>query len=256
MTVPHLFALAATGVAAGGGLPAAILALNPEGYWKLDDAVATNGVADDSSGNGRHGTYSVTSTASRAGGDGGNYPDFDGVDDYVDLGDNDAYSVGTASGLTVFLLARQDAVTGLKTLIAKYGASGAREWFCLASFVSGDISGTVVTSTGAATIKQAITAGGVVPDTDWHAYGLTLSNTSSTDNKVWFDATTGTPTSTTAFSDSNSPSNTSGTMRIGQRGNPFNPFNGSIAHVAVFAGMMSNADMGDLMTAAQADGWF
>jgi hypothetical protein len=65
----------------------------PIGLWKLDEGSGT--IAGDSSGNGNHGT--IYGSATWTTGKSGNALDFDGVDDYVDVGDIDLTDAFTIS---------------------------------------------------------------------------------------------------------------------------------------------------------------
>jgi hypothetical protein len=74
--------------ATGSGLMRQILALNPAGYWPLNET--TGSTAFDRSGNGRNGTYTNGVLLSGGG------AQFDGASGYVEVADNNAWDRGTA----------------------------------------------------------------------------------------------------------------------------------------------------------------
>jgi hypothetical protein len=258
MTVPHLFGM--LGAAGAGGaelaLPAAILALNPVGYWPLDDASAqflNQGSVPISNGANNGGV----SYAARSGPDGGLYPDFDYTNlDRIDINSEDEWSIG--SGLTVFACWYFDvAPSAGHCMAAKLNFSGGYEWSveyftgnkvryykCSSNFGSSRIQTT--TSTFAAAT--------------WHAVLVRFKGSAvTTADDVYVDSTS--PVSIgTSTSGVGSASDTTSSMTIGGRqdddGSPKPRWNGSLAHVAVFTGALSDSDAGDVMAAAQTDGWF
>ena len=116
--------------AAAASLSDAILALNPVGYWKLNETSGTQ--ATDYSGNARHGTYSGTPALASTGGfvKGGT----------VTVPDSPAFELNNSgTGMTVFALLRTTWASGEHRFIRKYGsgfewavqsseAIGARVW--------------------------------------------------------------------------------------------------------------------------------
>lgn len=95
----------------------------PAGLWPLDETLGTQ--ARDVSGNARHGTYvnaptlGVATAVGRA-------ADLNGSNQYVDLGDNAAWS---ASSFTASIWVQQDTVATEMVFIGKFGNGGSlAEW--------------------------------------------------------------------------------------------------------------------------------
>ncbi|MBD3365719.1 hypothetical protein GF360_00005, partial [candidate division WWE3 bacterium] len=106
-----------------GGTNTASLSDGLVGYWKMDDDSWA-----DSSGNGNDGTgYNGVTTAAGKFGDGGS---FDGVDDYVEIGDTDVLSFGNGSIDTAFSIStwiKMDNAAQFR-LPSKYGTSSGQEY--------------------------------------------------------------------------------------------------------------------------------
>lgn len=111
----------------------AVLALSPVAYLKLDETSGTT--AADSSGNGLNGSYvSAPELASAVTPLGSPAVVFNGVDEYVQVADNDGFSVTDTGELTVMALIRPDSLampntegSGYVHFIGK-GASNQFEW--------------------------------------------------------------------------------------------------------------------------------
>lgn len=247
-------------------LPSAILALSPLGYWPLNEGATVanaSGTAVDASGNGRNGTYekSTGTFANAVGPDGADYADFGNTNltTSVRIADNNAWSVNNASGLTVVAMIKPDSVGGTtrQFVVAKGGSGSAKyEWDFYINFgVGGRIqyvvdgpSGNVLQLEG---FNNPVT-------TAWQAVAWSTPNgTQNTRGKVYRNSSTPLGTTqgaTTAATYTNDTSE----LWIGWRqdGPGSQGFTGGIAHVAIFAGQMSDGNMGTIMSAADADGWF
>jgi hypothetical protein len=261
MTVPHMFSI--LGAAGGGGpggpaLPAAILALSPVGYWKLDDASTNfdNLGSEGAAGDGAN--INTVTYAARSGPDGGMYPEFNpSTAEQVRCTDRSAWSIG--SGLTVFACWYFDTspTAGGHPIAAKLNFSNFYEWEvgftsaskirfykCSPTFSSNRIQTTTATfSTGA-----------------WHATLVRFKGSAvTTADDVFVDSTSVEAIGTTS-SGVGSASDTGADMTFGGRrdddGTPKPRWDGSLAHVALFTGALSDSDAGDIMTAAQTDGWY
>jgi hypothetical protein len=87
-----------------------IMSLGPVAYLKLDDRDKSDGAqARDSSGHGRHGVYHGGCSVTAGPTEGSTATLFDGNDGYVEIPDNDVFSVPTSKhGLTVLRLVRPE----------------------------------------------------------------------------------------------------------------------------------------------------
>jgi hypothetical protein len=87
-----------------------IMSLRPVAYLKLDDRDKSNGAqARDSSGNGRHGVYHGGCSATGGPVKGSTATLFNGTDGYVEIPDNDVFSIPTSGqGLTVLRIVRPE----------------------------------------------------------------------------------------------------------------------------------------------------
>ena len=236
-----------------GELATAIKALNPKGYWKLNERVVTNAVAVDHSSNGRVGVVSGATLAAVVGEDGHSYPSFDGTNDYVEVADNSDWSPGTASGLTIFALVKPASLTGNDTIMGKHATSN-YEWAAyLSQANAGDLAAHLVTAPGNPILLNQTTTERVVT-TDWQAVAFVLPTTSATDIKIYRNS--GTPAAVGRTTAAGSISNGTAPVRIGYRADNVQPFHGNIGHAAIFAGQLSDSQIQGLMDAAQADGWF
>jgi hypothetical protein len=256
MPIPAHMLLMAGGEATQS-LSAAILALSPLGYWKLDESSGTT--ATDSSGNSRNGTYTGSgyTLQGATGGDGVNYADFgNGASSHVAIADNNVWSVDNASGLTVFLLIKADSVaaSGQRHPISK-GAASNYEWaYVVNATRSGWLGGRVWDPAGIGQTASHIDT----LTTSWNAVAMTLST--STDPLIYRNSSTATSSVVSPEDDSPGTTYTNGTapVWIGWRADSAaNQYHqGGLAHVAIFAGNLNSTQIGTMMTAADAEGWY
>ena len=234
-----------------GALADAIDALNPVGYWKLDESAGT--VATDSSGNGRHGTYTGTHTLGGATGlDGRSYASF--ASGYVEIPDADVFSVGTAPGLTIFALVRATDVDTIgREFIVTKGAAAAYEWeLTLNSGAAGRLNWQIYTPDGS---NRSLYYVAGIPETNWTAIAVRVPSTAQgADLDIYVDGSTELTSTGPGTTSAIAPANGTAPVRIAQRGDTVagQHFDGAIAHVAIFAG---EVDVSSLFTAALADGW-
>lgn len=235
-------------------LPAAILALDPIAYWKLDETTGTT--ATDSSGNGHHGTYTGTySLASVEGPDGVSYVDLAGG--YITVPDDDVFSMDTASGLTLFAcILPDDTDTGREFIISKGGVSSRYEWEMTINNLSGGQIWMIVYRNSDANalsskyVDSAITAG------EWNIATTRIGSPVYNADSDIFVNTALELTAGAGSTQSGTYGNITAPVVIGNRNdNPASgaqSFRGTIAHVAVFAGEI---DPLTLYQAAVVDGW-
>jgi hypothetical protein len=237
------------------GLADAILALSPIGYWKLNETSGTT--AADLSGNGYDGTYTGTYTlADVAGPAGGSFVTLGGG--RIVVSDQAAFSLDTASGMTVFAIVRPTTFQTNRSILVSKGAAAAYEWqFTMGLATSSNpqkISATVFTppgdqlSTGSGSVDvfslntwtvAAARVGGVARNQDWDIY---VNDSTELSTSIF-------STTSTAYA------NGTASLVIGHRGDTPASQNvlGAMAHVAVFAGEI---DVSSLFTAAAAEGWY
>jgi hypothetical protein len=250
--------------ALGGNLPAAILALSPAGYWKLNEPGGTTAL--DSSGNGRSGTYTGSgyTLQGASGGDGNTYVDLgnSGSSSHIAIADHNAWSVDTSSGLTVFMLLKPDSISpGTRRIPISKGTGSKYEWGtdCFVNDSLGAAAGRFLCNTwSAAGVRRngAYSAGDPIT-TNWNAIAFVLPTTTTTgDVKVYRHGSD--ITSNLGSSTSNAYVNNDAELRIGWRADSPSPgyWEGGIAHVAIFAGILNSTQIGTLMSAADADGWY
>lgn len=232
-------------------LAAAILAASPLGYWKLDETTGTT--ISDSSGNGRNGTISGTYTLAGQAGPGSAVGiSFGGG--VIDIADDDAWSLNTTPGLTVFALVYPSSTTA-KGIIGK-GVAGSLEW---AATLSATNLRPVWQAFGPANaIRQSRSSTTDPVSTGaWSAIAFSTPNSGvqTTNCKVYNNDGTNVGNAS-GSTPAGSYSNQANSLLIGNANVPgTTTFAGGIAHVAVFAGQLSDAAVDAFMSAALADGW-
>lgn len=244
-----------------GTLPAAILALSPVGYWKLDEPSGTTAV--DSSGNGRDGTYvgSGYTLQGATGGDGNLYTDFGngGASSRANIPDHDAWSVNTSSGLSVFVLMKPDSVSGTTALhaLGKGGIGGTDfEWgLHICNGVAGRCQFWVLTAAGSG-IQNGRMSGDPLT-TNWQAV-VAATGTPTSGAAYGFYRNSNTDIYTSITASASTYTNGPDDLLIGWGSNTpaTGYFQGGLAHVAIFAGQLNATQVDSLMDAADADGWF
>ena len=220
-----------------GGLDDAILALNPAGYWKLNETSGTQ--ATDYSGNSRHGVYA--GALSLAGRDG--FVSFGG-DAWVHVPHHPEFELSSSgNGLSVVTLLYPTSLHwDDQGLVNKYETDLNYSWL------------------------SRVSDGGV--RANWQPPGFNMGeSTLTTSGWNLFVATASHPgpaaTATTYVNDSTAnlvtndttPRTSNAPLYIGKRGSSGNqPSYMSFGHTAIFPRKLSDAEVETLMLAARADG--
>ena len=230
----------------GGGLAAAILALSPVGYWKLNETSGTT--ATDYSGNARNGTYS----GSYALGGRNGFVELSGG--YIEIADNDAFTAGgSTNGFSIFGLAYPYSPSGARRFIAAKGAGGQYEWAVEIPASSptaliADLWPLGAGTTNAERADSAISSGA------WH--GVSTASPLPTANvrqSLYVDS--GTALSSTLDTKSDGPfGNGTAPLRIGGRGDGAGPWSGGLGHIAIFRTQLTGTQVAGLMAAARTEG--
>lgn len=259
-----LMAAAGNSAAAGVTLPTAIAALSPVGYWKLDEASGTT--ATDSSGNGRNGTYTGSgfTLQGAAGGDGSSYADLgNAASSHILVADNNAWSIDTGPGLTVFMLVKPDNVNpGAQRHFVSKGAASNYEWGITYGVLpsgtptSGAVSAAMWTAAGIGRTFSAMSGSPLT--TSWQAVCFAFPGTSTTSWPLHYRNNNTDLTTSTGSSSSNAYVNGTAQLSLGWRNDSAanQYFQGGMAHVAIFGGWLNTTQIASLMTAADNDGWF
>jgi hypothetical protein len=236
-------------------LSAAILALSPVGYWKLNDTSGTT--AADSSGNSRNGASSGSYTLEGNAGPDDDYTDWgNGAASTSIVSDNNAFSANTAGGLTIFALINPDSVAGTtnKNIITK-GQGSAFEWaFSICAGVAGRL--TMIAWNLAGSTVRRIDVDSIVT-TGWQAVAARTESPTTTCN-MWLFRNGSDVGGTLATSGATPYANGTSPVYIAYRGDsPANQYwQGGLAHVAIFAGQLTDGQILSMMTAADNEGWF
>lgn len=228
-----------------------IQGLSPAGYWKLDDALSP---PQDSSGNARHASATTGATyRTTVGGGPGNYVTLP-TNNKIPVTNNNAFEVNTAPGLTIFFLARPTAAPASYSMFVCVGPSS---WeYAISQQPDGAIHAFTMTSAGV-TVTRTETAAGTVALNQWQAICVTISDiTTGATIDVYKNSNTALAKTVVTGAGSAPTSNTA-VMQIGaQTDLTTRGMAGSMAHFAIFPGVMSGANIQTIMDAADADGWF
>jgi hypothetical protein len=234
-------------------LQEAILALNPVGYWPLQETSGT--VAADMAPSPVNGTYSGVTLASQAGADGFSYPRWNPISsaDVMSVPDEADFSVDT-NGLSFFFLTYPHSIGGTISSFFSKGAVGNYE-YNLESSSSGQLHWQTFNLSGANSGQDRTSPTGVFAINNWAAYVLTTAGT-GTAAAVEAYKNNNTPLVLTPANGSGVAGNGTAVLSVGNRftGGATSP-NANIAHFAVFPGVLSATDVQSLMTAAANEGW-
>lgn len=231
------------------GIDDTILALAPEGYWKLDDASSPFAAYGSTALTGSAGAGVTPRGASAP--DGRSYASFN--NGRVTVVDNDAWSIALSSGGTVgAFVKRSTGVSDINFAVAK-GNTSQYEWQLAAS--------------GKLTLFQN---GGIefsreTPDSDpgadasWHLVVAVIPAPVSVANRgvpnlVYVD---GTQVATTHLNgtSSSAPSNQGAALTFGERADGSGTFVGALAHVFVFPGrQLTGSEIAGIAAAGVNDG--
>ncbi len=226
-----------------GGLSAAVMALSPLGYWKLDETSGTT--ATDSSGNARHGAY-VGSVVLNVAGSG--FPDFPkSPSSYVEVPDDAAFSLDAAPGITVFALTYLTTLdTSPRSITRKGNASGNYEHNFLKTTTN--VTQWSTWNTAGTPLNFRIGAAAMSIST-WHAAVGSITDgagTGGTGITLYVDS--GTPTSGSVGGSGAGYANGTAPLRIGET------WAGSLGHVAIFPGVLTAGQVSGLIDAARTEG--
>lgn len=227
-------------------LASAVLALSPVGYWKLNETTGTQ--AADSSGNLRHGTYSGAYVLAGRNG----FVTLNGG--YVNIPDDNAWTI-SASGLTVFAIVYVNASTSRQFIASKGAAGDQFEWGLeVGPAAPFPLSATWWTNTGK--VWQSESTSGAYPAAGWHAVAFTITDPAAKGSRfpLYMDSGVALTTTQTTPTNVDNPANGTAPLRLGNRGDNAGALAGSLAHVAVFAGKLTAAQIGDLVNAARSEG--
>lgn len=247
-----LTSLAARGSGGGGSpnLEAAVLALSPVAYYKLDDAGPT---FIDSSGNGRDGV-GTNVTAQGQAGPGGSYAVFGTAGSQVSIADNDAFSGGPKSFV---FLARAGTLDTQNTIIQK-GLTATYtlcEWAIDSTNVDGRVALSVLRANGAVVVRRETAAAGGITANTWRLIVVTV-NTMGSHLATVHLYRDGTNVNGTNSQGANTSANLGGAVLIGNRTDVAGyQFNGALAHMAIINSELSAGQVTALAAAAATDGW-
>lgn len=226
----------------------AIIALNPAGYWKLDETTGTTAI--DSSGNSFHGTYKGVRTL--AGRDGAAV--FGGG--WVEIPDNDTWSiVGANDGFTIFSVAYANAITSTRQRIVTKGASGQFEWNIEVkeSSKAGCVEASVMSPAGAGMMAGTTTT--TQPAAVWSAVAASFPPYAyKAVPSIYRDNNTEQPLATPSWPVEAAPSNGTAPLCLAGRQDGSGPWHGALRHVAIFRTQLTATQIGTLMNAARSEG--
>lgn len=230
-----------------GTLAAAINALSPVGYWKLDETSGTT--AFDSSGNGHHGTYTGTVTLN----------DRDGAPSFASGGnviipDHDDFTVG-AQGITLFGIGYITADSGTNSLYVMKGAPDNYEWGLGVSWPDNGRTSQASWWTLAGADFQGERTTTPHVKNQWVALAAAFGVPSTVGARFPLYVNSGSPPATiqpAAMSDA-AKGNSTAPVTIA-RGSFEGVYTGAVRHVAVFDKMLTAGEIGALMDHARAEG--
>jgi hypothetical protein len=259
MPVPaHTLLMAAGGGAAGPALPAAVIALSPSVYYKVDEG---SGNAIDYSGNGLDSSTFDGATRQSIAGPYGSYAEWDGTNaDRLNRVDDSSFSA-SSTGMSLFALIYPHNLSVTRLIMSKRDNT-LFEWQFTATSAS-KLQNVLFPSGGATNIQNELSDSAVISLNAWQAVGFTTPNRSTgTRGKLFYNS--GTPIASSTAATSGSWSDTAAQFFVGCRGttsgtgtaSTSNQWAGGIGHVAMWDTELSESDMGSLMSAADADGWF
>lgn len=236
----------------GGALPVAILALNPLSYWKLrDNDLATLNDFGSLSLDMTQGGNPVTLDIA-AGDDGFNYPrtTSSDTDDHMFAADSISYEPQNASGLTVmFFIKPSDSSSGIRDCICKMDSGGAGSWEIESQNSDGFIRARTRTSGAVAARSRFATA---LSTSGWSLVFIRFSGSATGFPAIRVDGVN--QTGTTADSGT-AQSNSTQTLKLFGHGGSSSHAQCALAHVAIFAGQLSDGDCATIESAAAIDGW-
>lgn len=229
-------------------LSAAILALTPTGFWKLNDA---SGQMQDSSGNARHSTTAGGVTYRAVQG-----PISDRfvqmISSAVVIPDADAWTPGS-SGITLFWLSRPITLDD-KRFWGKGVAPNQRNEFAVRLNPTGQLISELMIANGGI-LRRATAPTAAVGLNAWQAFCVTMDgNTDAATIEQYKNSNT--PLGKTDFSGATGTvPNDTADLWLASSYSLNNSVAGGHAFFAIFTGVLTEEQIGSLMEAAQVDGW-
>lgn len=236
-----------------GALPTAIIALSPLSYWTLrgNDVFTLNdfgSLGHDLASNG------IMNLGTHAGSDGFNYPMPTSTGGYLDAVDDIAYEPQNASGLTVFRLIKSPpGGTGAQVPheMGKFIASGAGSWRMNYTNSPAALAITHTTITSSAGNARRFRHSEYTADT-WQIIITRFSGSATTHPSARRD---GSNLAGTQDGSGSGWNNSTQTVKFFGHDGGTGRFLGSLAHIAIFAGELSDGQCATLEAAAATDGW-
>jgi hypothetical protein len=231
-------------ILAGGGYSDKVLGYSPIAYWPLWEA--SGATAKDISGNGFDGAYTGVTLGQEGIGDGSTCPLFDGTNDYVNI-----YSAGFAGALNG---AEGTASMWVKVFNAGIWLDG-NERYCIDIRVGANDWVNIYKASANNRIFSVYRAGGVsetiqidgLSSTGWFHISQTWSASAGADGefKTYIDGVQQGVTATSLGIWAGTP-HASWTAIGAQNITPTKPWNGYIAHCAVFTSPLTSDQIADL----------
>ena len=233
------------------GLDAAITALSPVGYWKLNETSGTQ--ATDYSGNGRHGTYTGSYTL---GGQNGFVSLSPGG--YVEIPDADDFSI-PGTGMTFVALVRSTSYRNDRGAVVSKADAGSYEWRM--GVLGSDVGQGSVRMQAAAwsapngnnaatcTTRPSETP---VPLNTWHLAVWTIPDPDAQSTVLYSNGIEQVKTFETSII--SAPLSGSAPVRIGVADGLSMPLYGAVGHVAIIPGGLTAGQVAVLTDAARAEG--
>lgn len=236
-------------------LEAALSALGPVGYWKLNE---TSGLtAFDSSGNGRHGTYHPSVVLSFKSGPAGligdnRYPYFAQTSAAgVTIADNNDWSPSVGTPLTFVCL---QAYNSLGTFPGHTLAYKADEWVFGATNIGTMITTILNTISGVYMYKEAVPTHVYVP-TGGVGWALSFCEMRVGEPYMWHNNIVAPIGAVSLGPVGTQRGNTGSSLALSFTGPTPETRKRYLAHCAIYQGSLSDGDRAGISAAAIADGW-
>lgn len=237
-------------------LATTITGLSPVGYWRLSDAASP---PQDSSGNARHASATTSVTYRNTAGGGAavdavsSYPTLVAAS-HIPVADNNVWTPG-ASGLTIFFLTRPTSLLASRAFVFK-GAASNYEWQ-IEQAATGRIQMSLFNASGSTALRSTASPDNTVVTNIWQAFCITVSgNTDAANIELYKNSNVALTKAANSSAGAGTVTNGTGVLSLGDRPD-FNTFAqvGSMAHIAIFTGVLSGANIQSIMDAARNDGW-
>jgi hypothetical protein len=222
------------------------------GYWDFNDGAGT--IAKDKSGQGNNGTLTLMDPATDwvAGKIGSNALDFDGSNDYVELGNVSALNFERTDSFSIGTWIKTTGVTSDQIIFSKQDNSGdvSNRGYVFHTDVSGtnariglDLVSTW--STNVIEVRSNTTTGTIISDNEWHYVVVTYDGSSSASGVNFYVDGTIEPMETVKDTLS-ATTQTSESVQISGREGSNIVFNGSIDDVRIYNRALSASEITNL----------